>query len=114
MHSNFFKGNRQRLSQRLPGSIIMLTGYDEMQYAHDQASPFRQDANFWYFSGITEPSWRLIIDTKLNRSYAVMPIISQTKVVFDGGLSADRALQISGVDQVISSDEAESLLRQLR
>ena len=114
MHSNFFKGNRQRLSQRLPGSIIMLTGYDEMQYAHDQASSFRQDANFWYFSGITEPSWRLIIDTKINRSYAVMPIISQTKVVFDGGLSADRALQISGVDQVLSSDEAESLLRQLR
>ena len=100
--------------EQLPGSLIVIANYDELQQAHDQANSFLPEANFWYLSGISEPGWRIIIDSKHHKSYAVYPKLSETKQLFDGGVDVEFARSQSGIENVIDSDEADSLLRQLR
>lgn len=94
--------------------LIVLAGYREMQRSNDTAFLFEQEANFWYLSGIEAPDWRIIIDGTRRRSYAVAPTTSDTRQIFDGVLSFEKAKQVSGVDEVITQDEADSLLMQLR
>lgn len=114
MNREFFITNRQKLIKKLPGSLMVLTNYYEVQRRHDEANQFISESNFWYLCGIDLPGWRLIIDAKLNRSYAVYPVLSEVKQVFDGGWDLDGIKQMSGVNEIISADEADSLLLRLR
>lgn len=98
----------------LPGSLVVLTNYFETQRIHDESHKFVSESGFWYLCGIDAPGWRLIIDSQRRRSYAVYPVVDDIKQVFDGSLSPDQAQAVSGVDQVISSDEADSLIVELR
>lgn len=110
MNAEFFAGNRARLSAQCDG-VIALTAYTAVQMAGDVAAPFRQEANFWYLTGIKEPGWQVIITP--NKSWLVAPTISDTHRVFDGGLSPDEARRISGVDAVINQSEFKELLETL-
>lgn len=115
MDNSFFVGNRERLMQTLgQGALVVLTAYQETQRSNDTTYQFEQEANFWYLCGIEAPDWWLIIDGKRRRSYAVAPTLSDTKQIFDGSLSADKARQISGVDEVIDRDAADALLLRLK
>ncbi len=113
MNSGFFKNNRQGLVKALGGQLIVLSAYSRLQRSNDMAHSFSQEANFWYLTGIDEPDWLVIIDGVQNKSWLVMPRISDVHMTFDGGLSAEQAKQISGVDSVISKDESIKLLRTL-
>lgn len=84
-----------------------------MQWHGDTAAPFRQEANFWYLTGIQYADWRLIIDGKRHTSWLVAPELDEVQELFDGGLGNDAAKIISGVDEVLSREEGEHLLRQL-
>lgn len=115
MENSFFVGNRERLMQLLgSGSLVVLTAYQEMQRSNDTAHPFEQESNFWYLSGITAPDWWLIIDGKRRRTYAVSPELSDTKQIFDGSLSPDKAKLMSGADSVIDRNDADALLLRLK
>lgn len=114
MKQDFFINNRRQLMSRLLGSLIVVANYFETQRRHDESNMFVSESNFWYLSGIDAPTWRLIIDAKLGRTYAVYPSLSEVKQIFDGGWSAEDAKEVSGVDEVISADEADSLLLRLR
>ena len=114
MNSAFFTANRARLLEALGGqAVVVATAYREMQRSNDASFLFAQEANFRYLTGITAPDWRLIIDGYHDRSYAVMPEVDAIKQVFDGSLSAEQAQQVSGVDEVIDSEQASVLLRRL-
>ncbi len=111
MNSHFFIHNRQALSEQLgSGALIVITAYREMQQAHDMAAPFIQEGNFWYLSGIEAPDWWLIVEGS-GKSFAVAPDIDSVKETFDGSLDSRRAKEISGVDRVISRDEAQAIIR---
>jgi Xaa-Pro aminopeptidase len=84
-----------------------------MQRGNDAAFKFEQEANFWYLTGINEPDWRLIIDGKRHKSWLVRPEISDVHQTFDGSLDSDEAIRISGVDGVLTMDEATRMLRDL-
>lgn len=115
MDASFFSENRERLLRSVgSGALIVLAAHSEMQRGNDAAFLFEQEANFWYLSGISSPNWRLIIDGKHRKSYAVAPQLSDMKQVFDGGLSPEVAKKVSGVDEVISRDDADSLLLRLK
>lgn len=113
MESGFFKTNREKLQQALNGGLVILSAYGRLQRSNDAAHPFTQEANFWYLTGIEEPDWTVVIDGFQNRSWLVMPDISDVHMTFDGGLDATRAKDISGVDKVITNDEALKLIREL-
>ncbi|MBC7746785.1 aminopeptidase P N-terminal domain-containing protein [Pedobacter sp.] len=115
MDKTFFTNNREQLLRSVgSGALIVINAYQEMQRGNDAAFLFEQEANFWYLTGIEAPDWRLIIDGKRHRSYAVSPDMSEMKEIFDGSLSPEDALRISGVNEVISRDAADSLLLQLK
>lgn len=115
MNTSFFAGNRERLLTSIGrGALIVLTAYQEVQRSYDSAHFFEQESNFWYLSGIEAADWWLIIDGKHHKSYAVAPVTSGMKQIFDGSLSFEAAKRISGVDEVISRDAADSLLLRLK
>lgn len=113
MKSDFFMSNRKRLAGSASSQLIIMTGYTAMQWQSDSAVPFRQEANFWYLTGIERPDWWLIVDAKKGDEWLVRPDNDEVQQIFDGSLSANQASLISGVKNVISQSEADNLLQNL-
>jgi Xaa-Pro aminopeptidase len=60
-----------------------------------------------------QPDWWIIIDGIRNKSWLVAPTISSSHQIFDGSLSVQEASKISGIDTILSNDDAMTLLRDL-
>jgi Xaa-Pro aminopeptidase len=112
MH-DFFTTNRTRFAAKLGGGIAVLGGYTGMQRGNDAAFGFEQEANFWWLTGVEVADWWLILDSTRGKSWLVAPTLSQAHEIFDGSLSPEQAKKVSGVDGVLSHDEATSMLRDL-
>jgi len=108
MNADFFKNNRQKLLDATNADYIVIAGNTAVQRSNDASYAFEQDANFWYLAGIDAADWWLIIEPK--RSLLVAPDIDETHRVFDGDLSWDDAIKMSGVDMVLSFEEGEMYL----
>jgi Xaa-Pro aminopeptidase len=113
MKAEFFKQNRANIIQRLGGGVIVLTAYGATQRSNDMAFKFQQEANFYYATGIQEPNWQLIIDGVRGKTWLIAPYIDEIHKTFNGSLSEERAIAISGVDAIVNTDEAEVILRDL-
>ena len=111
--NEFFIGNRRQLTTKLSGGIVVMTAYGAMQRSNDMSFDFEQEANFWWLTGIEAPDWWLIIDSTRHKSWLAAPTISQAHQIFDGSVSPEQAKVTSGVDAVVTHDEALSLLREL-
>jgi Xaa-Pro aminopeptidase len=111
--SSFFQENRRRLSELIPDGLIILAGWTLVQWHGDTAAPFRQEANFWYLTGIEYADWRLIIDSTQQRSWLVAPEVDTVHELFDGSLKTDTAKAMSGVDEVIDNKEAVRVMQEL-
>lgn len=109
----FYTANRHKLLDELGGGLVVLSAYMSMQCSNDASFQFEQEANFWYLTGIEAPDWWVIIDGISNKSWLVSPVVSESHRVFDGSLSSDDAMNISGVDGVLSHDEAMVMLGDL-
>lgn len=114
MNQEFFSANREQLTRVLKGRLIVITGYTAMQWRGDEAVPFRQEANFWYLTGIEYADWTLVINGKHDEQWLIMPGVDETHQVFNGGLNAEEARKISGVAEVITAAAGDELLRKLR
>jgi Xaa-Pro aminopeptidase len=84
-----------------------------MQRGNDAAFSFEQEANFWWLTGIEEPDWEIIVDGTRGKSWLVQPKVSEIHQIFDGSLAPHIAKKISGVDDVLTRDSADALLREL-
>ncbi|HRF28342.1 MAG TPA: Xaa-Pro aminopeptidase [Candidatus Saccharibacteria bacterium] len=113
MKASFFQYNRAKLAEKLGGGLIVATAYNGMQRQNDMAFGFTQEANFWYLTGIEEPDWKLIVDGTSHKAWLVLPDVSEEHRLFDGVLDEKVAKQLSGVDGVITHDEAQAKMRQL-
>jgi Xaa-Pro aminopeptidase len=113
MNSSFYGSNRDALRARLKGGLVVVSAYAALQRSNDAAHPFVQESNFKYLSGIDEPDWVLICDGQRNYSWLVAPHLTESQKTFDGELSAAQAKDISGVNEVVSSEEMPDLLRRL-
>lgn len=109
MKQSFFIRNRSNLQDSCNGKSIVLAGNRAMQLTADMAAPFRQESNFWYLTGISEPGWMLYMSA--SKHYLVMPYKSDAEMLFNGGISAECARDISGVDQVIAYKEYLELIK---
>lgn len=111
--SSFFITNRQKLSELLAGTPLVITAYTQTQRRADMAWHFEQESNFWWLTGIEAPDWQLIIDPIKHKSWLVAPEIDEVHQVFDGSLSYDDALRISGADDVLTPRQAEEKIAEL-
>lgn len=92
----------------------MVAGYAAMQLSSDMEAPFVQEANFWWLTGIEKPGWKAIIDSSRRRTTLVRPHMDDIHAVFNGEMTDEEVLQISGADSVIAERDLETELRQLR
>lgn len=109
---SFFTGNRERTYDALKGGLLVVPAYTQMQLTNDTAAPFVQEANFWYLTGIDYPDWWVFLDGKRRRAWLVAPTVAEHHQLFDGSLSYGDAIDISGIDDVIDRQAADSWLRQ--
>ncbi|HET6622754.1 MAG TPA: Xaa-Pro peptidase family protein [Candidatus Saccharimonadales bacterium] len=106
INSDFFTNNRRRLLESLPDkALVVMAGHREMQRAADASFKFEQDASFYYLTGVVTPDWLLVIDKDSGSDYLVAPDLDPVKLLFDGGLSAEAASRVSGVNSVIEASE---------
>jgi Xaa-Pro aminopeptidase len=109
----FHKSNRQKLISAVSGGLIVVSAYDKMQKRNDEEFGFVQESSFWWLTGIEYPGWRLIIDPKSGKDWLVAPNVSPSEYLFEGGLSLDTAMKISGVDEVVDYQKGLDLISQL-
>lgn len=109
----FHAENRKRFVERVQGALVIVAGYEQMQLSGDMAVPFLQESNFWWLSGIEYPGWKMIIDGARGKVMLVRPALSHTQQTFDGDMTDEQALAMSGAAVVINEDSFEHELKQL-
>lgn len=98
-NAEFFTANRRKLQTLFTGKApIVVTASGLLQQAGDTTFPFRQDANFWYLTGIDEPDIILVIDK--DKEYLIVPDRSNAKKAFDGEVDFSELTHRSGVEKV--------------
>lgn len=110
----FHSENRNRLYSKANGQLIILAGYDSLQQSGDMAAPFLQESSFWWITGINQPGWRVILDTVRQKATLVRPKRSDVDIIFNGDSDDLAVTESSGIKSIISADEFEANLRQLR
>lgn len=114
MKPDFFTRNRAALYAQLPkNSFVAIAGFTSMQGANDQASPFEQEANFWYLTGIEEPDWLFLADVDSGEEWLVSPNRNFARQMFDGAVMPEQATARSGVKNIAEKKEGMAILQRL-
>lgn len=111
LDATFFTHNRERVMEKLQGGMLVMAGYTGMQRGNDCEFRFEQESNFWYLTGVEFPDWWLIIDAKRGKSWLVEPEISESLRLFQESLSTEQAKKASGIQDVLTRDQAMSMIR---
>lgn len=97
--NDFFVGNRERLRNLFTGTApIVITANGHLQRNGDNPYRFRQDANFWYLTGIDHPDVILVMDR--DKEYLIIPERDPVRETFDGSISPEALSRRSGVKDV--------------
>lgn len=102
---------REALVEQLHACPMAFTAHQQMQEKADMAYPFTQEASFLYLTGINEPDWMVLFDSK--QWHLIRPEVSDVHALFDGVLPDDEARVISGIDSIVSAEEGRELLTRL-
>ena len=98
--SSFFAGNRQRLRKSAGNSLIVITANGLLQRSNIDASYlFRQDADFWYLTGIDEPD--IILVMKGTDEFLIVPDRPAIREAFDGVVDYGPLSRRSGIRTVL-------------
>ena len=111
LSADFFATNREKVMEKLQGGMLVMAGYTGMQRSNDCEFRFQQEGTFWYLTGVEYPDWWVIIDAKRAKSWLVEPDIDEMHRLFTESLPAKEAQETSGISDVISRDQAMSMLR---
>jgi Xaa-Pro aminopeptidase len=102
--SDFFTDNRARLRELFTGTApIVMTANGTLQRGADSSFEFKQDASFWYFTGINEPDVVLAMDR--DREYLIVPKRGHSRQVFDGAIKRDDLRKTSGIQRILDDSE---------
>ena len=107
---DFFSANRDTLRQAFGGGApIVIAGNGVMQRGSDEPSPFHQDSNFWYLTGLSGPDLTLVM-TK-NDTYVIVPSLSAVREAFDGAHDLATYAARSGITSYLNEREGWTRLR---
>jgi len=110
----FYEKNRKKLRQDAPDlDLVIVASNGMLQKSLDAPFNFRQDSNFWYLTGINEPSVLLVLDG--DNEYLILPTQSEYMLVFDGGIDKEKLRRTSGIDDVFDFQNGwEKLKKRLK
>lgn len=109
----FYRANRRALRTAVGHTYPIVIGANGlMQRGGDEAFPFRQESNFWYLTGLSEPDITLVLGRNEEESYLIVPGRSQERVAFDGTQEAAKLCAISGIDTCMTEREGWRRLAQ--
>ena len=92
--------------------MYILSSYDKMQLSGDMSANYRQESNFFWLTKINQSGWMLVRDlAEVDR--LVRPDLSDIEKKFDGYLSDEAALSLSGAAEVWSLDKLKGWLGSL-
>lgn len=109
--AEFYSGNRQRLIESLPDSLIVIAGHVSLQMSADTSYPFRQDSNFWYLTGVNEPGLVLVIDTKKGETTLLLPEQNDYQKEWDGENEISNIKKASGITKIQSKNSLKSIMK---
>lgn len=101
--ANFFTRNREKLKELIGVLPIVITANGQLQKSADTTYPFKQDANFWYATGINEPDLVLVLDD--NKEYLILPKRSDYQNIFDGQVDKAAFSRQSGITDIKEFDD---------
>jgi Xaa-Pro aminopeptidase len=108
----FFAGNRTRLRETLHADApIVITGNGVMQKSGDESSPFSQDSNFWYLTGLNGPDLTLVMHGE--HAYVIVPGMSDVREMFDGAHDIKAYAQRSGITEFVPERQGWQQLREI-
>lgn len=113
-----FQQRRQALIARMaPGSAALIFAAPEVTRSNDSEYPFRQNSDFWYFTGFNEPQALLVLiksDETHNHSVLFNRVRDLTAEIWFGRrLGQDAAPAKLGVDRALPWDDIGEQLHQL-
>jgi Xaa-Pro aminopeptidase len=102
--SEFFINNRKNLRQAIKNEHpIALTANGVVQRAGDSGFSFRQDSNFWYLTGINQPSCILVIYD--NQEFIILPERNKLLDYFEGPINKTLISETSGIKTIYNEHE---------
>lgn len=109
---DFFRNNRRQLRSAVGQAYgdlpIVVTANGLMQRNGDATYEFRQDANFWYLTGLNDPDIVLVMEA--GREYLLVPGRDAIHAAFDGTVDTAAAAAISGITEMLDEETGWSLL----
>ena len=110
----FFKNNRKRLLDLLPDkSFVILFSAEEQHRNGDQNYPYRQNSDFFYFTGIEQEKSILILQKSKNKTSEILFILKPNPKLetWEGKkLRKNQASAISGIKTIFYLDETSDAL----
>ncbi|MGJ0193672.1 Xaa-Pro aminopeptidase [Pantoea sp. RRHST58] len=105
-----FQQRRQALLTKMaPGSAALIFAAPEVTRSNDSEYPFRQNSDFWYFTGFNEPQALLVLiksDETHNHSVLFNRVRDLTAEIWFGRrLGQDAAPEKLGVDRALPWDD---------
>lgn len=114
MNNSIYKLRRDELIKVIPKNSILLIPGADMQYRNaDSAYPFRQDSDFYYFSGFCEPSSLIAIvnDNSGISSIIFVPPKNKLKEIWDGNRAGPKgAVDNYLFDKAYNNNEVDEML----
>lgn len=109
LKKDFFINNRQALKRLVGDKLPIVLAADVLiQQYSDTAFPFRQNSNFYYLTGINEPSFILVMDH--DRDYLILPPPAVYLDIENGKIDLGLLRERSGIDNFFDSVEGWQLL----
>lgn len=113
----FLRRRQQLLAKMAPGSAALIFAAPEVTRSADSEYPFRQNSDFWYFTGFNEPEALLVLiksDDTHNHSVLFNRVRDKTAEIWFGRrLGQDAAPEKLAVDRALAWDELNEQLFQL-
>ena len=109
--ADFFINNRQKLLQQTEAKLVVLSANGLLQRSADTTFPFRQDSNFWYLTGVSEPDYVLVLEQ--DEVFLIAPKRADHRDQWDGLIDKRAVKSISGIKQIVEHHEGWTKLDML-
>lgn len=113
-NKDFYINNRKKLYSSTNDSTIIIAGNGLVQSSADNAHSFRQDSNFYYLTGISEPNLFLILDSKNNKEYICYKQKTDIAKLFDGEYDFNEYAKSSGIAEFLEYKSAYNMIINLK